>query len=344
MNEKDVSKFFLLLVLVFISLLCCINSGSIRSIYIGHCSDLKRITKALEKYDANAVVIDVKDDFGILFPDLPISQNSKNKFISNNKLKNVLIKLKNKGIYTIARIVALKEFVRQDLCIKDENGNVMIDKEKTSWMDPRNEEVIKYLEEICVSAIKIGFDEIQLDYVRFSPYFTKIDSSNNVRIDAINNFIDKICNSIHKVGGKVSVCVFGCVIDKSVDTDNNKDQAKKSSKILGQDYIEIAKRADFICPMIYPSHYPLNTPCGIKYPDLEPYNTISKCLELSNNTLKNRSNIKAVVRPYLQAFTASWLKYHIRYGKKEIQEQINAIYDKGLNQWSLFNMAVKYPD
>ncbi len=324
----------------------------VKSIYVGGRTNFQEILDTLKKYGANAVVIDVKDDFGKLFPDLPVTYNKKNQFISNNNFKSLIQKLKENKIYTIARIVALRESIRDDLCIKKEDGSLMIDKEKMSWMDPKDERVLKYLEEICSAAIKIGFDEVQLDYVRFSSYFrlyedeAKDHAPNRSRIDAINNLIDRIGTSVHKLGGKLSVCVFGCTIEGSVDTPDKKNQTEKSSEILGQDYIEIAKRADYICPMIYPSHYPKDTPCGIKDPDLEPYKTISICMKLSNNMINTASekNLKAKIRPYLQAFTAKWLKTHLQYGKKEINDQIRAVLDSGTTeQWGLFHMAGRYP-
>ncbi len=323
----------------------------VKSIYTGNYTNVQEILNTLERYGANAVVIDVKDDVGRLFPSLPVTHNDKNRFISNSSFKTLFEKLKEKKIYTIARVVALKEFIRDDLCIK-ENGKVKIDKEKMSWMDPTDERVLKYLEEVCTAAIKIGFDEVQLDYVRFSSYFRlykkdgKNYTSNRLRIDAINNLIDRISSAVHKLGGKVSVCVFGCTIEGSVDTPNSRNQTGRSAEILGQDYVEIAKRADYICPMIYPSHYPRYTPCGIKDPDLEPYKTINACMKLSNDMLESASckSLESKVRPYLQAFTAIWLKNHLQYGKKEIDDQIRAVINSGTTeQWGLFLMSGRYP-
>ena len=319
----------------------------IKSIYVGRCSDFQEISKTLERYGANAVVIDVKDDFGQLFPSLPVSYNAKNRFMPNKNLKNLLKKLNEKKIYAIARVVALKEFTRDDLCIRGKDGAVIIDKEKMSWMDPCNEKVLQYLEEICTAAIEIGFDEVQLDYVRFSSYFRDdMQNTNKLRINFINNLTDRIVAAAHKLGGKVSVCVFGCTIENSVDTPDKKGQTKKSSEILGQDYIELAERADYVCPMIYPSHYPKHTPCGIEDPDLKPYKTVSVCMKLSNEMFKaaRKKHLRAKVRPYLQAFTAKWLKNHLEYGKDEIDDQIRAVHDSGsAEQWGLFHMAGKYP-
>lgn len=324
----------------------------VKSIYIGKCTNFQEILGTLEKYGANAVVIDVKDDFGKLFSGLPVTHNEKNRFISNDNIKILLQKLKENEIYTIARVVALRESTRDDLCIKKEDGSIFIDKEKMSWMDPNDENVLQYLEEICTAAVKIGFDEVQLDYVRFSSHFRLYEDEtidhapNRSRINTINNLIDRIGSSVHKLGGKLSVCVFGCTIEGSVDTPDKKNQTGKSSEILGQNYIEIAKRADYICPMIYPSHYPKYTPCGVKDPDLEPYKTISICMKLSNNMLETaeKKNLEAKVRPYLQAFTAKWLKNHLQYEEKEINDQIRAVLDSGTTeQWGLFHMSGRYP-
>ena len=352
----------------------------IKSIYVGRCSDFQEISKTLEKYGANAVVIDVKNDFGQLFPGLPVPYNSKNRFVTDKNFQNLLKKLKKRKIYAIARVVALKEFTRDDLCIRGKDRAVIIDKEKMSWMDPRSEKVLQYLEEICTAAVKIGFDEVQLDYVRFSSYFRddvrntnfrrdvkeKIvgksvtgdgtqnrlqknfgsDSTNRTRINAVNNLTDRITSAVHRLGGKVSVCVFGSTIEGSVDTPKKKGQTKKSAEILGQDYIELAERADYVCPMIYPSHYPRHTPCGIEDPDLEPYKTVSICMKLSNDMFKaaRKKHLRAKVRPYLQAFTAKWLKNHQEYGKEEINDQIRAVLDSdSAKQWGLFHMAGKYP-
>ena len=315
---------------------------NIKSIYIGKKTNIDDIMHLLKICDANAVVIDVKDDWGNVSSSIKISNRKNVPSTHLQKLEPLLIELKKHDIYTIARVVAFKDFVRKDLCIKDDNGNVKIDKEKTSWMSPYNKLVRDYLKEICCRAIEIGFNEVQLDYVRFSPSLKINDLNNEMqRIIAINQFLAETSDAIHALGGKISVCVFGCIIEKS-----NKDgKISINSKILGQDYIKICKLVDFICPMIYPSHYANGSFGGIMHPDLEPYKVIHACMELSNDILKNQK-IKAIVRPYLQAFTAFWLSKHKKYRKKEIQDQIQAIIDTGIEepQWGLFNMGLKYPE
>ena len=105
----------------------------------------------------------------------------------------------------------------------------------------------------------------------------------------------------------------------------------------------MSRYLDYICPMIYPSHYG-NGSYGIDYPDTQPYELIMGALGSSKNVLKGISEgeHKAVVRPWLQDFTASWLKHYIKYGGKEVREQIEAVYDSGYEEWLLWNGAMNY--
>ena len=51
---------------------------------------------------------------------------------------------------------------------------------------------------------------------------------------------------------------------------------------------------------------------------------------------------RAVVRPWLQAFTATWVQGHISYDGEEIRSQIQAVYDAGYEEWFLWNAANRY--
>jgi hypothetical protein len=54
----------------------------------------------------------------------------------------------------------------------------------------------------------------------------------------------------------------------------------------------------------------------------------------------------SVVRPYLQAFTASYIGEgnYMTYGYEQINAQIKAVYDAGYTEWILWNPAAKYPE
>ena len=54
--------------------------------------------------------------------------------------------------------------------------------------------------------------------------------------------------------------------------------------------------------------------------------------------------VRAQVRPWLQDFTASWVKGHINYGPGEIRAQIQAVYDAGYEEWILWNASNHYTE
>ena len=133
-------------------------------------------------------------------------------------------------------------------------------------------------------------------------------------------------------GVYVSADVFGAIINSSID-----------AEIVGQDYKELVKTLDYICPMIYPSHY-ANGSFGVEYPDLDPYTIILKALQASNRVIQEipRSERKAIVRPWLQDFTATWLAAYQPYKEDQVRAQIRGVEDALLEEWILWNSAARY--
>ena len=54
--------------------------------------------------------------------------------------------------------------------------------------------------------------------------------------------------------------------------------------------------------------------------------------------------VRASVRPWLQDFTATWVKGHIKYGPEQIRAQIQAVYDAGYEEWILWNASNRYTE
>ena len=105
----------------------------------------------------------------------------------------------------------------------------------------------------------------------------------------------------------------------------------------------MAKILDYICPMIYPSHY-ADGSLGVKYPDLQPYDIILASMNASNEKLAAipEGEHRAIVRPWLQDFTAPWIQHYQPYGPKQLREQIQATYDAGLEEWILWSPSNRY--
>lgn len=156
---------------------------------------IEKYKKIISDNKLNSVVIDMKDDYGLLRFE-PNSQLLKQKGkVTQYKinLEQVVSEFKKDGVYLIARIVVFKDRnlasydkgkyavwnsstnspwigIRGKEDVTDENGNLSGTKTvyyDENWVDPYSEEVWEYNVEIAKELVSRGFDEIQFDYIRF---------------------------------------------------------------------------------------------------------------------------------------------------------------------------------
>lgn len=305
-----------------------------------------RLIEEIDRTEANALVIDLKDDFGRVAcemdSDMVREIGSVKTYISD--IEGLMRKLDDHGIYAIARIPAFRDAwlgdVRPEWCVKKADGSVFRDRDGNAWVNPYKREAWDYLIEIAVQAKRLGFDEVQFDYVRFctergmkEAVFDEAEVDGRSRTDIICEFMEYAYEKLRREGLFVSADVFGAIINSDVNADS-----------VGQIYGEMAKHLDYISPMIYPSHYGDGN-CGIEHPDLQPYETISAALEDSRKELYFagiEGEHVAEVRPWLQDFTATWLTHHITYGPEQVRAQIQATYDAGYDEWLLWDASCKY--
>lgn len=307
-------------------------------------SRMDEIIGCIDRTELNAVVIDVKDDYGrVTFEmDAPTVNEIGAVKTYIGDMAGLAQKLKEHGIYMIARIPAFRDPYlaeqKPEWCLKRSDGSIYKDNQGNAWVNPYKREVWDYLIEISKKAGEAGFDEIQFDYVRFCTergmddvVFDEADTQGRDKTQIILEFIQYAYEELQAEGLFVSADVFGTIISSQVDAD-----------IVGQDYGEMAASLDYICPMIYPSHYG-NGNFGVDYPDTKPYETILGALKGSRDALAGyEAEETAVVRPWLQDFTASYLEHYIQYGDEEIRAQIQAVYDAGYDEWILWSAANQY--
>lgn len=293
----------------------------------------------VDRTELNAMVIDVKNDEGKVTYKMQ-SDSVRELEASVGYIPDIhelVRKCKEKDIYLIARIVAFRDPYlaekKPDWAVHTKDGDVFRDKNGMAWVNPYNREVWDYLVEVASRAAEDGFDEVQFDYIRFStdvkeeevdygPEAKKAD-----KVEIITEFTKYLYEKLAPQGVYVAADVFGTVID------NKTDQI-----IVGQDYAEMASNLDYICPMVYPSHY-YSGAYGIEVPDADPYETIYAASSASARELEAiPEESRAHVRLWLQSFTAGWVPGHISYGP----EQIRGAYDAGYEEWILWNAAVNY--
>ena len=302
------------------------------------------IIQLIDETELNAVVIDVKDDNGnITFAmegnDMVTKLDACIPYIDD--MDGLMAKLKEHNIYTIARIPCFKDPTLAagipELALTAADGTPIVDGKGVAWVNPCKPEVWDYLISLGRSCKELGFDEVQYDYVRF-PVGEEAEAADyGVRITPTNKhvyigrFLSYATEELHEVDMPVTADLFGTVIGNEIDSEQ-----------VGQDYAEIAGTIDAVCPMIYPSHYgPGNF--NLKVPDAQPYDTIHAALESSKTELSGLKEQRcATIRPWLQAFTATWVSGHIPYTGNEIRAQIQATYDAGYDEWILWNASCNY--
>ena len=323
------------------------NHTKVKGIYVtGPTAGSQRmddIITLINDTELNAIVLDVKDDAG------NITFMMDNEYVKSTDacipyikdIEGLLAKLHDDDIYVIARIPCFKDptlaAASEELCLRTLDGEPVTDANGNAWVNPCKEQVWNYILSIITSCSELGFDEIQLDYVRFpvgqnaeSAYYSA-PADDEHRQKYINDFLDKAIEIAHSYDIPVTADVFGTIIRSSID-----------SKHIGQDYMILASNLDGLCPMIYPSHY-ANGEFGIDVPDAQPYETIYAALSGSKDVLKYiPENDCAVIRPWLQAFTATWVDGHIEYDGAAIRSQIQAVYDAGYDEWILWNSKSEY--
>lgn len=320
----------------------------VKGIYVtgplaGH-ENMEDLIQLVRDSELNAMVIDIKNDEGIVTYEMEESMvqeiGADVRYIAD--LPELVRRLKADDVYLIARIVAFKDPLlavkRPDLCIQKKDGGVFTDKNGLAWVNPYRREVWDYVLAVAKQAVAVGFDEIQFDYIRFPTEITDEEadygeeSLEKSKTDVITEFTAYAYETLSPLGVKVSADVFGTVIDNETD-----------AWIVGQDYSAMAQHLDYICPMIYPSHY-ADGVYDLDHPDLQPYETIQAALQASSESLAKipEDQKRAKVRPWLQDFTATWLDVYQTYGPEQLRQQIQAVYDSGCTEWLLWNAKCSY--
>lgn len=305
----------------------------------------KFLLDLLDTTELNAVVVDIKNDDGFIVVenDSELLNSMTNQRLLIENFDYIFKTLKEHNVYMIARIVCFRDIrsVRsnESYGVHMPDGSLLKDSNGFTWMNPFNEEVWEYLTEVGRVCAKIGFDEVNFDYCRFSTdskvktaaYGKELTTENKEA--AITGFVKYACENLKPLGLFVSVDVFGVVLSSTID-----------AAAVGQNYADMSSYLDYICPMVYPSHYS-NGYYNIPVPDADPYALIYNAMldskkVLAVNVAKGRC---AQVRPWLQSFTASWVRGHITYTGVEVKAQIQATYDAGYDAgWELWNAAGAY--
>lgn len=319
---------------------------------------LEEFFDVIDSTELNAMVLDLKSDnmgdLGLIYyqSSVPLIQELGTSEDLMD-IRGILAEAHKRNIYMIARIHVFAhdnllaetkpEWAAQNTqgCVPNENricnGDVFYADWDIAWLDPWNRNVWDYNIQLGVEAAQLGFDEIQFDYIRFPNDASDIehmklskptDPKNNPdpMYENITELMSIAQEDFNRAGAFFSVDIFGYAI-------------WAPQWQIGQDASRMAPYADYICPMVYPSHYMVNE-LGFDNAAAHPYEIVNESLKQGQTMVGGK---RARMRPWLQDFTLIWVPdpLIVEYGPEEVRAQIDATevltYTAGWALWSSDN-------
>lgn len=279
----------------------------------------------MAKEESPALVFDVKGSFIYFYSHSPKAAELK-MVRPLYDLPAIVGQAREKGVYTIARYIAIKDEVlvknypEMAVRLPDSNRNIGL-----GWIEPDNPEALEYNRQILKEVAQSGVDEINLDYIRYSTTLpqTLAKISRELKTQKLLTFLQMAREAINEAGsatklGISTYAILGWDFELNV-------------KNLGQDVIQFAPLVDVISPMAYPATFSYGGYYNpAKHPRSRMYYLVYRTLTGYQELLKDQAY---KLRPWIQGYYASaW----------EIREEIDAVFDAGLCGFTVWNANANY--
>jgi hypothetical protein len=279
---------------------------------------------AMKRAGLNAIELDVKDEKGEVgfLTKVPLARKvgaAKPYYDA----ERAVAKVHAAGVYLIGRIVTFEDPVLSagapQLAVRGADGSRWLNNGGLGWTNPYDRRVWKYNVDIAQQAAKLGFDEIQFDYVRFP----SDGDLSQIRYPGkhaqpmgwtIPMFLKYARTRLKPLGVRISTDVFGLSAKRNLG--------------IGQFPRRIARFVDAIYPMVYPSHY-VKGEYNIIDPDSRPGTTVAYSVRDFRTAVQGS---KATLIPWLQDFSLGR-----PYTLGDVQDQIQAArleHAKGFMLWN----------
>ncbi len=301
----------------------------------------------IDRTEINAAVIDIKTAKGLLAYPAGVQLAIDAGVITENPydLEEILADARSRGIYTIARLPVFEDsalaVARPDLALTTKGGGFWRTIKGVAWLDPTNREVWDYAADLVADALTRGFNEVQLDYVRFpsdgaladTVYDNWSPDSGVPKYELIAEFFAYIREK--NPTGMISADLFGLTLDAS--------STESSDLSIGQRLRDGVASFDIISPMIYPSHY------GPFYADYQnpasaPGPVIEETMDAARSFLETLEypegeSVYNQIRPWLQDFNLGAI-----YSPAMVRAQIDAVEARGAEGWLLWDPRNTYTE
>lgn len=299
---------------------------------IDYLVDLRRTT------GLNAVVIDIKDYSGCVAYRVAVPEARRYGAIrvAVRDIDAVIGRLHREGIYVIARFTVFQDPIlaaaRPELAVhRSSTSSLWLDRKGLAWIDPASRVAWDYNLAIAADAASHGFDELNFDYVRFPSDGDLADigfpawDGKTPKHAVIREFFRYVRAKLP--GARISVDLFGLAT------------VSKDALGVGQLIEDAYASFDYVCPMVYPSHFAPNF-LGFVNPAAHPYEVVEHSMCQAGARLAPTSQAK--LRPWLQDFNLG-----ARYDAAMVQAQIQALRDAlgeryaGFMLWSSSNVYTR---
>ena len=302
----------------------------------GSVAVMSRIYHLINTVPVNAVVIDIKDATGRLSYEPRDSELIKTG-VGTRRIKNLsslISTLHQKGIYVIGRVAVFQDPYYATLHPEDafkrlDTGELWKDYKGIMWLRPNSVAVWEYAARIARDAHMQGFDEINVDYVRFPSDGelamldkTSFVQSKSVTMKGFFQYLDTELRQKDHI--TLSADLFGLTLSARDDLG------------IGQTLAIAAPYVDYVAPMIYPSHFRAGT-YGIALPAASPGAIITRSLSDGIAKLAVFGIPKDKLRPWLQDFNLG-----ATYTADMVRAQMDASAALGITSWMVWNPANRY--
>jgi hypothetical protein len=316
---------------------------SVRAIYmtswVAGRKDLRKniLDQIKNNQSVNAVVIDIKDATGkISFPiQHPLIEELESSEKRIPDIREFIAELHENNIYVIGRISVFQDphLIQKwpEEAVKKQSNpeENWVDRKQIGWMNASSEKVWEYVNIIAEESYKLGFDEINFDYIRFPSDGNMKDIQYNLKEgktkqDTLEDFFKYTSDRLRPQGIIISADIFGMT---TVNTDDLG---------IGQVLEKTLPYFDYVCPMVYPSHFPENW-ANLENPAENPYEVIKISMGKAVERTEAMGESKEKLRPWLQDFDLGAV-----YSPELVEAQIRATYELGLDSWLMWDPRNSY--
>jgi hypothetical protein len=344
------------------------------SCVVGTPSFREKLVKLIDETEVNSVVIDIKDFSGTL-SFLPASPEWKGAWDASScgtrDMEAFVAELHAKNIFVIGRITVFQDpfYTKShpELAVtRASDGGVWKDGKGLSFIDVGARPYWDHLTLLVRDSYNIGFDELNFDYVRYpsdgnmqdiafpQSMQSEYKSDKQANLEAFFQYLNEklddpalFADVCHENTGRPSTTPWTSVDLFGMTTTNTDDLS------IGQVIERAAAHFDFVAPMVYPSHYPKSF-LGLGNPNDYPYKVVNYAMQGGVNRMLATTTVVAgfahtrigtstPARYAKPAYAAdklrTWIQdfdYGGEYDAVDVQNQIQASYDAGVNSWMIW--------